>query len=126
MSTLGSMWPFAAVGAAIAAQQIMAQNTDTIFEGQRSGGATSGNFFTEPWMAFLSQEMGWEPTAGEKMDAAIKNRDFGSAVKRMPGAIDYWADPFRGLISHGIQNVLGKKPAMFLDPIGSLFSWLGD
>ena len=123
---LGSMGPYAAIAAAIAAQQIMAQNTNTEFEGQRSGGITSGNFTTEPWLGFLSQEMGWGPTAGEKFDASVKNNDPWDMFRRAPAAFDYWADPARGFLGHAARNTMGKWPAMFLDPIGGLFSWLGD
>lgn len=123
---LGGAGIFAIIAAAIAAQHLAAQNTDTKIEGQRSGGVFSGNFATEPWLGFLSQEMGWEPTIGQKFDAAVKNKDWSKVAKRSFGAMDYWADPIRNWFGTGLRNTIGKWPAMFLEPISGLFSWLGD
>jgi len=79
--------------AAIAAQHGLSQDTDTTFEGVKSGDAFSGQFGTEPWLAWAHDKLGLSPTAGERFDAAVKNDDWGEAFKRSFEMSDYWADP---------------------------------
>ena len=100
--------PYAAIAAIIAAQHIMAMNNNRTFEGQRSGDVFTGDYATEPWLAFLSDRIGLPATAGEQFDAAIKNRDWNTAAKRFPEAADYWADPLRGGLEVGLEGRLGE------------------
>jgi hypothetical protein len=106
-SYLGYMAP---VLAAIAGQHMMSGATDRrtmeggkqgadVGQGHRTGDIFSGNFFTEPWMAWGEQQLGIDtPTAGEKTDASIDRlregkggfSDFASTV---PGTAYQWFDP---------------------------------
>lgn len=125
--------------AAILGQMAATHNTDTEFEGQKTGNFfsfsddpsemnpddMSGNWrprvFTEPWLAWAHSELGWEPTAGEKMDAAVQNEDWDTALKRLPAAADYWADPIRSWLGHSTwKNIAGDEIAWLIDPIGGL------
>ena len=116
-SLFSTMGPYAAIGAAIIGQQIMAQNTNRMFEGQRTGGVTSGNFTTEPWLAFTADRLGWDFTPGEKFDAAVQNRDWDTAFARAPAAIDYWTDPARGALYTGLSGMFGNTMAGIIDPL---------
>ena len=118
-STLG--W----IGAAIMLQHSLSQQTNTVFEGQKTGDAFSGNFGTEPWLAFMNSKLGWGPTAGEKFDAAIKNKEYGTAFLRSFGVADYWSDPARAFGYNAISNTLGSGAAWALDPLSSAMNWLG-
>lgn len=119
--------------AAIIAQNAATNSTGTVFEGQPTGnfftGATDGgwspSFATEPWLAWGHDQLGFDPTSGEKFDAALKNNDWDSVMKRFPAAADYWADPIRNWLGHDTwKNMVGDELAWLIDPIGGLFNSL--
>lgn len=113
---LGAGGIMAIIAAAIAAQAAASHNTDTVFEGQKTNDAFSGNFGTEPWFAFLADKMGWEPTAGEKFDAAVNNEDWSLAAKRFPAMTNYWRDPAQSWLTTGAREYLGNDIDMLIDP----------
>lgn len=115
----GMGMPYSGIAAAIAAQHLMAMNNNRTFEGQRSGDVFTGDFLTEPWFAFASDRLGLPTTAGEKFDAAIKNKDWNAALKRLPEATDYWADPIRSWAAKGGEALLGEDNIVskILNPI---------
>lgn len=133
------------VVAAIIGQMMATSATDTEFEGQETGNFFSfsedpnemntrdmeGNWrprvFTEPWLAWGHDQLGWEPTQGEKMDAAVQNEDWGTALKRLPAAADYWADPIRNWIGFDTwKNIAGDELAWLIDPIGGALQSIED
>ena len=114
------------VAAAILGQHLMSKETDTTFEGQQTGDIFSGNFTTEPWLAFLSDKFDLGVTPGEKFDAAIKNRDWGTALKRTPSTALQWADPFGELLSSIARKQFGSDVGNVLDPGRFLVNKLED
>lgn len=121
------------IAAAILGQHLASKATDTEFEGQETGDAFSGSFGTEPWLALLHDKLGLSPTAGERFDAAVKNKDYGTAAKRLPAAADYWADPIRTWLGdvggYAGKTIGGKKGekvgSAVLNPIGALLGLFG-
>ncbi|OGW44446.1 MAG: hypothetical protein A2Y66_01765 [Nitrospirae bacterium RBG_13_41_22] len=113
---MGAMGIGAVIAAAIAAQHVMSHNTDTEFEGQKTKDAFSGNFGTEPWFAFAADKLNWEPTEGEKFDAAIKNDDWSLAAKRFPSMMNYWANPAQQWLTKPAREYIGKDIDMAIDP----------
>ncbi len=115
---LGAMGYGAIIAAAIAAQHGLSNNTDKTFEGVRTDDAFSGRFGTEPWLAYLTPG---HATSGERFDAAVTNKDWGTAAKRLPALADYWGDPARGAAYEMGEEYGGstwKNIAPFIDPIG--------
>lgn len=130
--------------AAIAAQEMAAQGTDTEFEGQKTGSFFSTNdegnwrprFGNDPWKGFTNDKLGFGPTSGEKFDAAIANQDYGLAAQRLPAAAHQWADPIGDLgydaAHEAVQGALGihdqeADVAMSLiDPIGATVNIVED
>jgi len=105
--------------AAIQGQHMMSGATDrrtldgkaSKASGHRTGDVFSGDFFTEPWMAYGQQKLGVDtPTAGEKTDEAF-NRirqgegGWGDLLGSVPGTAYQWFDPFGSFF----QNVLTDK-----------------
>ena len=113
------------IAAAIALQHGLSNATNTTFEGQKTDDAFAGNYGTEPWLAFAHDKLGLGPTAGEKFDAAVKNEDWGTALKRSPAMMNYWADPLSTWMGTGTQAVIGKKYGKWANPIGSVLDMLG-
>ena len=97
------------IAAAIAAQHAMSKDTETEVEGVKTKDAFSGHFATEPWLAYLHDIYGMDPTAGEYFDAAVKNKDYGLAMKRAPAMLDYWANPLDTWQSSIIKAGTGKE-----------------
>lgn len=126
---------FAAIAAGMTAiQRAATRSQDQSFEGQESGGYPEHSFFTEPWYANLVEKMDLGPTSGERMDAAIKNKDWGKVARRAPAAIDYWADPIRHWLGSGVEGLTkkvtgsgkaGKVISTTLDPLGGLLKLIG-
>jgi hypothetical protein len=120
------------IAAAIGGQVVATNSTGTVFEGQKTGNfftVEDGNWkpsvATEPWLAKLHDNWGWEPTQGEKFDAAVKNGDWGKAAKRFPAAADYWADPIRSWLGFDtFSNMWGDTAGWIADPIGGVFDWI--
>lgn len=120
--------------AAILGQMAATNSTGTKVEGQPTGnwftvqnGRWDPSTTTEPWLAMGHDWLGWKPTAGEKFDAAVKNSDWGNAVKRLPAAADYWADPIRSWAGFSTwRNIVGDDIASLIDPIGGLFNKIAE
>ena len=75
--------------------------TDDIFS-SKLGGA---HFATEPWAAWSFDKLGINaPTAGEKFDAAVENKDWGKAIGRLPGAASHYLDPSTALSYDLLQD----------------------
>ena len=108
--------------AAIAGQHMMSGATDRrtmeggksgtkAGEGHRTGDVFSGDFFTEPWMAWGEQQLGVDtPTAGEKTDAAIDRMregkgGFSDFMSTVPGTAYQWFDP----VGNFAGDVMGDK-----------------
>lgn len=141
---IGAGGAYAAIAALIAAgihaQHKATEHNKRKIEGQEAGDWFShGNigdkgFATEPWFAMLSDKLGLNATAGEKFDAAYRNKDWGTALKRLPAAADYWVDPARSWIGKGGEYAGtkltgskkgGKVGSAILNPIGALLSLFG-
>ena len=135
--------PVAYIAAAIGAQLAASNNTDTVVDGQKTGNVFTGigdggwkpSFATEPWLAFGHDKLGWGPTKGEEFDAAVNNSDWDTALKRLPAAADYWADPIRNWIGEGVSGVsedltgsedVGKILGYVFDPISGLLNKIED
>lgn len=136
--------PIAYIAAAIGAQLAASNNTDTVVDGQKTGNVFTGighgtwnpSFSTEPWLAFGHDKLGWDATSGEKLDAAINNSDWSTALKRLPAAADYWADPIRNWLGADTwSNVgeqitgsedFGKVLGTVIEPISGLLSQIED
>jgi len=141
IGSLGQAGIIAALIAAIGYGQSKATGTNKrTIEGQETGDWFEGGGLrdrsptTEPWFAALRNKMGLSATAGEKFDAAWKNKDTSKMLKRLPAAADYWADPIRSWIStageYAGKKATGSKKAgkvvgKVLDPIGALLGLLG-
>ena len=136
--------PYGAIAALIAAamygQHEATGTNPRVIEGQETGDWFEGGSLqdrsptTEPWLAALRSDMGLSATAGEKFDAAWKNKDWGKMLERLPATADYWADPIRTWISTGGEiagkkltgsSKAGKVVGKVLDPIGALLGLLG-
>jgi hypothetical protein len=134
------------ITAAIMGQHLMSGATDRrtieggktgIGEGHRTGDVFSGNFFTEPWMAFGEQKLGIDtPTAGEKTDAAIDRMregkgGFSDFASTIPSTAYQWFDPvgnFGADIMSDKFGDAGKALTMLLMPHTGLkfgADWLG-
>jgi len=118
---LSGMGIGAIIAAAIAAQHGLSNATDTVYEGQKTDDAFSGNFGTEPWLAWAHDKLGMGPTMGEKFDAAINNKDYGKAFSRSFGMADYWSDPARTWGYDIAKKSLGDNVAAFLSPLNYMF-----
>ena len=129
--------------AAILGQMAATSDTDTTFEGQPTGNffsfgedpssmtdIGSGNWqprvFTEPWLAWGHDKLGWDPTIGEKMDAAIYNNDWSTALKRLPAAADYWADPIRSWLGTDTWKNIGDSVFGDNSGVGEVLGFLAD
>jgi hypothetical protein len=139
-SYLGYMAP---VLAAIAGQHMMSGETDrrvgdngklSEASGHRTGDIFSGNFFTEPWMAWGEQQLGIDsPTAGEKTDASIDRMregkgGFSDFMSTVPGTAYQWFDPvgnFAGDFMGDKFGTAGKIATGLLLPQTNL-KWMGD
>lgn len=115
------------VAAAIAAQHYLSGKTDREFEGIKTKDAFSGHYGTEPWQAFLYDKLGIDrPSAGESFDAAMARGDYGTALKRLPTTLSYWADP-PGSIMHDIaRDKLGNTGAAIFQPHHLILRLLGE
>ena len=135
--------PIAYIAAAIGAQLAASNNTDTVVDGQKTGNVFTGighgtwnpSFATEPWLAWGHDKLGWGPTEGESFDAAVNNSDWDTALKRLPAAADYWADPIRSWVSDASTNIgekltgsedAGKVINFLVDPISGLLKQIED
>ena len=114
---LGALGTAGIVAAAIAAQHGLSNQTDTEFEGVKTDDAFGGHFGTEPWLGFVHDKLGWEPTEGEKFDAAVDNKDWGLALERTPAMLDYWSDPARSWGHGAAKNIFGEEVAGILSPL---------
>lgn len=109
--------PVAYIAAAIGAQLAASNNTDTVVDGQKTGNVFTGigdggwkpSFATEPWLAWGHDKLGWGPTKGEEFDAAVNNSDWDTALKRLPAAADYWADPLRSWAGEDTWSNIGES-----------------
>jgi hypothetical protein len=115
-------WQVPVIGAIIAAQQMMTNDTDTVVDGQRTG-----NFFsmsedgdswdprpaTEPWHGWANDKLGYDATSGEKLDASIQNDDWGLAAQRLGPAVMEWTDPVGGFaydaVKSGVASMFNMK-----------------
>ena len=104
------------IAAAIAVQHGLSKKTSTTHKGQETGDAFSGNFMTEPWQGFAYDKLGFKPSAGQRMDAAIKNKDWKQAFKESPEAFNYWANPAGSVSTDVIERIAGEKVANVADP----------
>ena len=131
------------VAALVAAQEAMMNNTDTTFEGVKSdgffhqdeNGQWEPHAFTEPWMAFGGDKLGFkDPSPGEKMDAAIQNSDWEKVARRIPSTANQWANPIGDFAARGVKNFaekgLGKTGGRLahaaVDPIGAVSDLVDD
>jgi hypothetical protein len=131
--------------AAIAAQLAFSNNTDTVVEGQPTGNMFTGldegswapSVATEPWLAWGHDVLDWDPTIGEKFDAAVNNSDWDLALKRFPAAADYWADPIRSWLGYdtwrnigedwfGNDSTMSEVLGFISDPIGGILNQFED
>ena len=122
---MGGMGIAGIIAAAIAAQHGMSNATNTEFEGQRTDDAFAGHYGTEPWLAFGHDKLGLDPTAGERFDAAIANGDYGTAMKRSPAMLDYWADPGRNWAGSTAEAIGGKKLSTVVNPLSAILKLFG-
>jgi len=136
------------IAAAIMGQHLMSGATDRrtmeggksgteAGKGHRTGDVFSGNFFTEPWMAYGEQMLGVDkPTAGEKSDAAIDRMregkgGFSDLASTIPSTMYQWFDPvgnFGADIMGDKFGDAGKALTMLLMPHTGLkfgADWLG-
>jgi len=123
---MGGAGIFAIVAAVIAGQYYTTTRTDTKFEGHETGNVFSGDFSTEPWFAYAHDKWDWEPTAGEKWDAAVHNDDWGLAAKRTPAMGNYWANPIGQWQYDSINEEVSGDVADVLDPVSYYVNKLGD
>ena len=135
------------IAAAIAGQHLMSGATDRrtmeggragIDRGHRTGDVFSGDFFTEPWMAYGEQQLGIDtPTAGEKTDAAIDRMregkgGFSDFASTIPATGYQWFDPvgnFAGDLMNDKFGNYGKVLTSLLLPHTALkwgADWLGN
>jgi hypothetical protein len=127
------------VAALIAAQQLMSNATDrragtsgnktdsSSGSGHRTGSVFSGDFFTEPWMAYANQKLGIETlTPGEKTDAAIDRFREGEGglmdvAKTAPATGAQWFDPtgafFYGALDDERFGKIGDVASKAIFPI---------
>ena len=121
MATLG--W----VAAAIALQNQFTNMTNRETDGVKTGNAFTGQYATEPWLAYGAQlAKDDDPTAGEKFDAAIVNNDKSAIAKTAPAAVNYWVNPDKEALAIGsgwagkkIGGKYGERSAKWgADPIG--------
>jgi hypothetical protein len=127
-SYLGYIAP---VLAAIQGQHMMSSATDrrTDFDGNfsktsghRTGDIFSGDFFTEPWMAYAMQQLNVDtPTPGEKTDSALNSirqgeGGVGELLGSIPGTGLQWFDPFGTAGFSFLEDKLGKEMATVLIP----------
>lgn len=114
------------IAAIIAGQHYLSSGTNRVTEGVKTDDAFSGNFMTEPWAAYAMEKLGVdEPLAGEYFDAAMENKDYGLAAKRLPAALHYWSNPFGSLIGHVAKDKLGGVAGAIADPFGWILGKLG-
>jgi hypothetical protein len=115
------------IAAAIALQQLLGksnnrkvdnQKSGTVFDYFTSGGEKLPSVATEPWLGYAYNKLGWEPTEGEKFDAAVKNKDWGKAAERAIPAADYWfgGTPLDSMGYDFLENEVGKGTGKFLLP----------
>ena len=119
------------IAAAIAGQHLASDDQERVFEGQKSDDVFSGNFFTEPWYALLTEKLFGanddSVTSGEKLDASIENEDWSTALKRLPAAGNYWADPGGQVLGYELwKNIFGDDVAGILNPIAWIVNNLED
>ena len=121
---MGGMGLAGIIAAAIVVQHGLSDATDTEFEGVKTDDAFAGHFGTEPWFAYAHDKLGLDPTAGEKFDAAVANRDWKKAAKRFPAMVDYWTNPPAKWAASGTKAIagrssLGKGLSVMADPVGA-------
>ena len=130
---MAGMGPAAIIAAVIAGQLVASNNTDTVVDGQKTGNVFTGigdggwkpSFSTEPWLAWGHDKLGWDATSGEKLDAAINNSDWDTALKRLPAAADYWADPIRSWLGYDTWSNIGEK-AFGDEGVGKVLGFMAD
>lgn len=110
--------------AAILAQHQFSNQTDRSFEGQETDDifGSKPSVTTDPFLGFLSDKLGFEPTQGEKIDAALKNKDYGLALKRTPAGVDIGSD----FTFNAIEKMLGKDAARFVMPVQGILKKFED
>lgn len=111
-------------------QTMLANDTDTMYEGQPTGSIFSTNksgnwrprFGNDPWKGWINDKLGFKPTAGEKWDAAVYNNDWKTALQRTPAAISQWLDPIGDLGSDVITGLTDKLggPSWVSDTINAV------
>ena len=121
------------VGAIIAAitgaEMVGSNNTDMHYAApgdkpQRNGDIFNGDFFTDPDEAWAVGDN--YTTEGEKMDADIKNHDWGKVTSNIPAAAQYWADPAGSMTSDFGSSYLGNTAGWVVDPVYKSMQWIGD
>ncbi|MBC2712065.1 MAG: hypothetical protein HGJ94_14095 [Desulfosarcina sp.] len=124
----GNLGTMGIITAVIAGQHLLSNQTDRTVEGVKTDDVFGGHFFTEPWMAYGADKLGFDdPTSGEKMDAAIENSDWGNVAVRVPATANQWANPvgdfaYQGA-KEGVKEVFGTDDQttdlimMAVDPV---------
>lgn len=115
----------AIIAAVIAAQHAATNANPREVDGHETGDVFSGDFGTEPWFAWLSEQWGLDPTAGEEFDAAVADADQGKALGKLPATLDYWANPIDNWLASLGRDQWGDMAGLLIDPIGTIFGWLG-
>lgn len=141
---MGGAGVYAIIAAIIAAQMAMTNNNDTKIKGEKAHDMftfNDGHYepgLTEPWRGYLHDKLGWEPTAGEKFDAALWSGEAseGERWRSLPAAADYYADPIRSWLGYDTwYNLLGEWSdnedannviATLIDPIGGILNQIED
>lgn len=141
--------PAAYVAAAIAGQHLMSGDTDrrTNYRGElssnsghRTGDVFSGDFFTEPWMAWGEEKLGINtPTPGERTDAAIDRLregkgGFSDVAGTVPSTAYQWFDPVGSFLGDFVSDKFGGSPwgkaASYLvwpqTGVRKALDWIGD
>jgi hypothetical protein len=96
------------IGAAIAGQHMLSNQTSRSFDGRATKDAFGGSGATEPWLAFAYQKLGIKsPTTGEQLDADVKNGNWGDAISNVPSHAAYYFDPVRSGLSDWADQKLG-------------------
>ena len=130
-SMLGTVGTYAGyIGAAIAGQHLLSNQTSRSFDGRATKDAFGGSGATEPWLAYGYQKMGIDaPTSGEQLDADVKNGDWGSAVSHVPSHAAYYFNPGANFLSDFAGQKLGDTwgpiVSSMIFPEGKIANQLG-
>ena len=124
----------AAVAAIIAFQHALSNQTskNRRFEGVQTDDIFSSNlggahFATEPWAAYAFDQGGFNvPTSGEKFDAAMENKDYGMAARRLPAAASHYLDPSTALTYDLLQDEKFGKVGPIISKVMMPWRWAMD